>query len=72
MSGPLTRHGFQQLIVGDLEWLARQPRSLERDHIEALLREAVALYYPVRTANDLRECLGHDGSELAQEKDSRE
>ena len=46
MGSPLTRRGFEQLIAGDLEWLAAQPRSLERDHIAALLRESVDRYYP--------------------------
>lgn len=64
MSGPLTRHGFEQLISGDLAWLTRQPRSLERDHIEALLREAVAKYYPARTANELRAELSRETSIL--------
>ncbi len=31
--------------VGDIEWLLRQPRDLERDHIEAVLRKSVELLY---------------------------
>lgn len=41
----LTRTGFDRLIDGDMVWLAKQPRSLERDHIEELLRNATAMYY---------------------------
>ena len=29
----------------DIEWLLRQPRDLERDHIEAVLRKSVELLY---------------------------
>jgi hypothetical protein len=36
---------YQELIDGDIEWLLRQPRDLERDHIEAVLRKSVELLY---------------------------
>ena len=29
---------YRQLIDEDLEWLLSQPRTLERDHIEQILR----------------------------------
>lgn len=29
---------YRKLIAGDVEWLLAQPRSLERDHIEVILR----------------------------------
>ena len=46
MSGKLTKSGFSQLIEGDISWLLKQPKTLERDHIEALLNESVSKYYP--------------------------
>lgn len=39
MSTTLNTHAFNQLIDEDLEWLLKQPRTLERDHIEAVLKE---------------------------------
>lgn len=36
----LNRHAYQRLINEDLEWLSRQPRSLEREHIEVIVRQS--------------------------------
>lgn len=41
----VSRRAYQELIDGDTEWLLRQPRDLERDHIEAVLRKSVELLY---------------------------
>lgn len=41
----ISRRAYQELIDGDIEWLLRQPRDLERDHIEAVLRKSVELLY---------------------------
>ena len=41
----ISRIAYQELIDGDIEWLLRQPRDLERDHIEAVLRKSVELLY---------------------------
>ena len=41
----ISRRSYQELIDGDIEWLLRQPRDLERDHIEAVLRKSVELLY---------------------------
>lgn len=38
MGTTLNRHAYQRLIDEDLEWLLKQPRTLERDHIEAIVR----------------------------------
>lgn len=45
MTMKLNRRGYQELVDGDLEWLLQQPRTLERDHIEAVLRESPERYY---------------------------
>lgn len=45
MTMMLNRKGYQELIDGDLEWLLRQKRCLERDHIEAVLRESTERIY---------------------------
>jgi len=41
----LNRKAFGKLISEDLDWLAKQPDSLEARHIHALLTDAVAAYY---------------------------
>lgn len=41
----ISRRAYQELIEGDIEWLLRQPRDIERDHIEAVLRKSVELLY---------------------------
>lgn len=41
----VSRRAYQELIDGDIEWLLRQPRYLERGHIEAVLRKSVELLY---------------------------
>jgi hypothetical protein len=46
MTTKLTRDAFEKLIAEDLAWLLQQPRTLERDHVADLLRDASRLYYP--------------------------
>lgn len=38
MGGTLTRSAYEVLIKEDIEWLLKQPRSLERDHIITVLK----------------------------------
>ena len=38
MSSKLNRPAYRQMIEEDLQWLLAQPRTLERDHIEAIVR----------------------------------
>ena len=45
MSIQLCKEAYQELIDGDLQWLLKQSESLERDHIEAVLRKSVELLY---------------------------
>lgn len=46
MSMTLNRAAYQRLIDEDVEeLLAKMPRSLERDHIEQVLKESVKLFY---------------------------
>lgn len=37
MSGQLNRHAYRKLVQEDIDWLLAQPRTLERDHIHAVL-----------------------------------
>lgn len=48
----ISRRAYQELIDGDIEWLLRQPRDLERDHIEAVLRKSVELLYGKEIDNE--------------------
>lgn len=45
MSMQICKEAYQKLINEDLQWLLKQPKSLERDHIEAVLRKSVELLY---------------------------
>lgn len=45
MSGIVTRAAYQRLVDEDLEWLEKQPRTLERDHIIDIVRDSVERYY---------------------------
>lgn len=45
MGTTLNRHAYQRLVDEDLEWLLKQPRSLEREHIEGIVRQSPDLYY---------------------------
>jgi hypothetical protein len=44
----LTKAAYEQLIAEDLEWLLKQPRTLERDHIESIVRCSVDDLYDTR------------------------
>lgn len=45
MSCTIDKEAFQRLINRDLEWLMEQPRSPERDHIEAIIKQMPDLHY---------------------------
>lgn len=47
MASLLNREEFEKLIGEDLAWLRKQPRTLERDHIEQIVNGAAAHYYGV-------------------------
>lgn len=41
----MNRVAYEQLIAEDRAWLAQQPDSLERVHIDAVLRDSPTRYY---------------------------
>ena len=45
MSQSVNRETYEKLLAENLEWLDRQPRSLEREHIRAILLASAALIY---------------------------
>ena len=48
----LNRRSFEKLIAEDLEWLRKQPRSLERMHIETVLERAADAFYSRPTGDE--------------------
>jgi hypothetical protein len=45
MATKINRSAFFELIEQDIAWLLAQPRTLERDHIEHILKDAEGAYY---------------------------
>ena len=41
----VNREAYQKLIDEDIEWLLKQPRSLERDYIVSVLKNSVERLY---------------------------
>ena len=41
----MNRTAYQKLIDEDIEWLLKQPRTLEREHIHAILKESPTRLY---------------------------
>lgn len=41
MSVLISPEAYKKLLQGDLNWLLRQPESLEKDHIEAILKNLI-------------------------------
>lgn len=41
----LTEDVYRKLIQEDLEWLEKMPDSLEKDHIEDILKSSVSMFY---------------------------
>ena len=41
----MIKEAFQCLINSDLEWLMKQPKSPERDHIESVIKQMPDLLY---------------------------
>ena len=41
----VNREAYQKLIDEDIEWVLKQPRSLERDHIVSVLKNSVERIY---------------------------
>ena len=45
MGMKVNREAYQKLIDEDIEWLMKQPRSLEHDHIVSVLKNSVERLY---------------------------
>ena len=41
----VNREAYQKLIDEDIEWVIKQPRTLERDHIVSVLKNSVERLY---------------------------
>ena len=53
----VNRDAYQKLIDEDIEWLLKQPRSLERDHIVSVLKNSVERIYGKEKIDEA--CLPH-------------
>lgn len=60
----MTKTAYQKTIDGDLEWLKKQPASLERDHIELILKHSTKDLYP-------SEDTGSDSGACDEDEDER-
>ena len=72
MGTTLNRIGYVKLIKGDLKYLLKQEPTLERDHIEQVLKSSINLLYGKenKKANILDEtirceCADHQGGPCA-------
>lgn len=66
MSGKLNKHTYEQLIQEDIEWLERQPHSLERMHIIAIVQRSAFHEYPEKDFRVENDCLRDDVVELRE------
>lgn len=41
MSVLISPEAYKKLLQGDLDWLLKQPESLEKDHIETILKNLI-------------------------------
>lgn len=51
MSIRLNKRSFDELIVGDIEWLNKQSRTLEMLHIKAVLEAISGLEYDLKDSH---------------------
>lgn len=45
MGTTLNRQAFQRLVDEDVEWLMKQPRTLEREHVAEIVKATPEVYY---------------------------
>lgn len=53
MSGKLTKLGYQRLVQEDLDWLSKQPHTLESDHIAQVLAASIEHEYPPQVSAEI-------------------
>ena len=41
MSVLISPEAYRKILQGDLDWLLKQPKSLEKDHIEVILKNLI-------------------------------
>ncbi len=46
MGTTMNSDAYKKIIEEDLEWLDKQPRTLEREHIRKIVEHSIILYYP--------------------------
>lgn len=57
MASKLNKLAYEKLIEQDLEWLNKQERTLERQHVECIVRESTFFNYDlVDLLNEVSKC----------------
>lgn len=51
MGTKMNKKSYQKLIDENLEWLNKQPKTLERMHIADIVKESIDFYYPKQVDN---------------------
>lgn len=51
MGTTMNRRTYEKMVFEDIEWLLKQPRTVERIHIEQVLRDSPRRLYPTATAD---------------------
>jgi hypothetical protein len=49
MSMKLCKDSYKELIQGNIDWLLKQPRTLQRDHILGIVKASIDYEYPARS-----------------------
>lgn len=60
MGTTLNRRAYERMIQEDLTWLMQQPRSLERDHIEAIINASADHEYGLKAKVECNDIECHD------------
>jgi len=50
MSTRLNYDAYKKMIQENLDWLAKQPRTLERDHVEMIVKASLKHEYPAHAS----------------------
>lgn len=45
MTSKMNKSSYKELVEQDIEWLLKQPKTLERSHIEQIVIDSIDFYY---------------------------
>jgi septal ring factor EnvC (AmiA/AmiB activator) len=69
MGTRMNKETYCKLVSENLVWLMKQPFTLERDHIESIVKDSINTYYDKRNAhthqlNELKDQLSEKDKEI--------